>query len=115
MRTINLPLQLETDLKDRDGKDVPVNVPKALRNALYSDEQLSRGLENLVKGKRVLDALERFGESCILKLEEDEYKTLVSAIDKMTWGAAGYFMIDIIKKIKEAPEDPRTEEKKKPK
>jgi hypothetical protein len=105
MRSINLPLQVDTSLVDEKGQKVVVQVDTALKRAVYADQDLSRGLENLRRGNRLLDAIDKFKDSCLLVLEEEDYRLMNKATESMVWGPIGYFLLPVLEKIKAAPEE----------
>ena len=118
MRTIHLPIQVETEIKDGAGNRQPAMVAHWLRNAVWNDAEQSKGLQNVKRGLHILKAIDGLEKSCILKLEEDEHRALVASIERMTWGPVGFYMLPVLEKIKDAPEDPtddKPDEKKKTK
>ena len=109
MRTIHLPLFVESD----NPNDRQLLISVMFKAAISRDENLTRGLENIAKGLRLIQKVEAFAKSAVLQLEEDEYAALVSALEKMSWGGTAFFIYPVLKKIKDAPMDEPAEKKKK--
>lgn len=110
MRVIHLPLFVETD----NPNEKQVSVPLMLRWATIRDESLTKGLDRLVLGKRLLDKLDKFEKSAVLELEEQEHKELVRILDNHQWGGVGFFLVDVLTTIKETKEgEEKPKEKKK--
>lgn len=109
MRTIHLPLFVTTD----NPADSQPQIDRLLKIALSRDEELTKGLDNLEKGCRLIAKVNAFEKSAVLILEEDEYAALVKATEKFQWGGLGFFLYPVLKKIKEAPADPEPASEKK--
>lgn len=110
MRVIHLPLFVVTD----NPNDKQVQVGNMLRWAVVRDESLTKGLDRLILGKRLIEKIEGFEKSAVLELEEQEHKELCRIIDNHQWGGVGFFLVDVLTKIRDTKEgDEKPKEKKK--
>jgi hypothetical protein len=78
-------IQVPAALMDKDGKE-KTNFSQFLRYAVESYPTFGKGLSNIRKGSKILDAIEAMNGE--LKLEEDTYKCLKDAVNDCQYNPA---------------------------